>query len=69
MLEDVADAAADVTALTVVEERRELRVGVVEEDAEEDESNEDDVDVGTLCRNAGSGLGAPMVAVRSLRLD
>lgn len=69
VLEDVTDAAADVTAPAVVDERRELRDGVVEEDAEEGELSEDDTDVGTLCRNAGSGPGVTMVAVRSLRLD
>lgn len=68
-LEDVAEAVADVTALIVVEERRELRDDVIEEDTEEDEVSEDDEDFGTLFRNAGSGPGVPMVAVRSLRLS
>lgn len=60
VLEEVADAMADVIELAVVEESREL-MDVVDD-------VEVDTDVGTLCKNAGSGLGILMVAMMSLNL-
>ena len=67
--DDVPEASADVVDATSEEATVAVVDGaeseLVSDDAVEDmvDVNEGDVDVGTLCRKAGSGLGIPdMVA-------
>lgn len=59
---DVVDATSEETALTVVDEAEDEVVSNEAVEGMEDVA-EEDIDVGTLCRKAGSGLGIPdMVA-------